>query len=66
MKFHSNPTTLMYNFSSVIKANKKNGGSTKLLYLRSRCLLPGLYHEHLQKWFEYFPENQVLKLIVVC
>lgn len=59
MKFHNDPTALLHNFTSVIKASRKDGSSQNLLNLKSRCLLPGIYHEHLERWLEYFPPSQV-------
>ncbi|XP_019854532.1 PREDICTED: bifunctional heparan sulfate N-deacetylase/N-sulfotransferase-like [Amphimedon queenslandica] len=59
VKFHNDPTALIHNFTSVIKASRKNSSSQNLLNLRSRCLLPGIYHEHLERWLEYFPQNQI-------
>ena len=61
MRSHNDRTAISHNFTAVIKARKDKGASSKLLYLRSRCLLPGIYHEHLEQWFEYFPHDQVIK-----
>lgn len=58
MKSHNDPIALNFSFQDVIDAGSKS--SPALLALQARCLLPGRYSEHIEKWLEYFPSSQVI------
>ena len=57
MRAHQDQTALSYNFSEVIRADV--GSSENLLLLRSHCLYPGVYHEHIEQWLSYYKHRQV-------
>ena len=52
-------TALKYNFSEVIRADEIEGSSDELLSLRTHCLYPGVYHEHIDEWLVYYRRRQV-------
>ena len=52
-------TALKYNFSEVIRADETEGSSDELLSLRTHCLYPGVYHEHIDEWLVYYRRRQV-------
>lgn len=54
---HEDRTALQFTFYEVISARK--GAPAELRSLQSRCLLPGLYATHLERWLMYYPSNQV-------
>jgi heparan sulfate N-deacetylase/N-sulfotransferase NDST2 len=54
---HKGLTALNYSFYDVITANDK---SPKLLKeLRNRCLNPGTYAQHLDRWLSFYSPQQV-------
>ncbi|KAG8592984.1 hypothetical protein GDO81_000686 [Engystomops pustulosus] len=55
---HRDPTALKYNFYEVITADRK--ASTELQALQKRCLQPGQYSTHIERWLTYFPPSQLL------
>nr|XP_039273995.1 bifunctional heparan sulfate N-deacetylase/N-sulfotransferase 3-like [Styela clava] len=59
MKSKDDPTAIKYSFDEVIKAKRK-GSSTALLQLQKRCLKPGQYEEHIDRWTEYLPARQII------
>lgn len=54
---HDNPTAQNYTFEQVVKAPA--GSPKDLLSLKSRCLEPGKYAIHLNKWLTYFRPKQI-------
>lgn len=54
---HEDHAALQYTFYDVISA--KLGAPAALRSLQSRCLIPGLYATHLERWLTYYPANQV-------
>lgn len=54
---HNDPVALNYTFYQVISA--KSQAPQELRNLQSRCLLPGWYSTHLERWLTYFPSGQV-------
>lgn len=54
---HEDRTALQFTFYEVISARK--GAPAELRSLQSRCLIPGLYATHLERWLIYYPANQV-------
>ncbi|KAM3835190.1 bifunctional heparan sulfate N-deacetylase/N-sulfotransferase 2 [Vipera latastei] len=55
---HSDPVALNYTFYQTISAGRQ--ASQELHNLQSRCLNPGLYSKHLERWLTYFPTGQIL------
>ena len=58
MKSHSDATALYYSFQEVVTADEKSSPKG-LRDLKHRCLNPGLYAQHLDRWLNYFPPQQV-------
>jgi len=54
---HSDPVALNYTFYQVISATSQ--APPELRNLQSRCLLPGWYAAHLERWLAYYPPGQV-------
>lgn len=55
---HGDPVALNYTFYQVISASSH--APLLLRSLQSRCLVPGYYSTHLQRWLTYYPSGQVL------
>lgn len=55
---HGDPVALNYTFYQVISASSQ--APLVLRSLQSRCLVPGYYSTHLQRWLTYYPSGQVL------
>ncbi|GLD74025.1 bifunctional heparan sulfate N-deacetylase/N-sulfotransferase 4 isoform X3 [Lates japonicus] len=55
---HEDHAALRFTFYDVIRA--KPGAPAELRSLQSRCLIPGLYSTHLERWLTYYPANQVM------
>lgn len=65
MKAHNHPAALEFSFYDVVSQNRNNINVNqtmikKLRDLRNRCLFPGHYAIHLERWLSYFPSTQVL------
>lgn len=58
MRSHGDPTALNHTFYQVLTAGE--GQSKALRALRYRCLNPGTYAHHLDRWLLYFPPQQML------
>lgn len=56
---HEDRAALQFTFYDVISA--RPGAPAALRSLQSRCLIPGLYSTHLERWLTYYPANQVGK-----
>lgn len=54
---HEDHAALQFTFYDVISA--RPGAPAELRSLQSRCLIPGLYSTHLERWLTYYPANQV-------
>lgn len=54
---HEDQAALQFTFYDVISA--KPGAPAALRSLQSRCLIPGLYSTHLERWLTHYPANQV-------
>lgn len=59
MRAHADPTALEFTFYDVIRSRRKNSLITGL---QRRCLDPGFYTDHLERWLEYYPPNQLIIL----
>ncbi|KAL7985825.1 hypothetical protein Chor_010991 [Crotalus horridus] len=57
---HDDPVALKYTFHEVITAGPET--SQKLRTLQNRCLVPGLYATHIERWLNNFHANQILVL----
>ncbi|XP_004549588.3 bifunctional heparan sulfate N-deacetylase/N-sulfotransferase 4 isoform X1 [Maylandia zebra] len=55
---HEDHTALRFTFYDVISAKK--GAPAELRSLQNRCLIPGLYSTHLERWLTYYPANQLM------
>lgn len=56
-KVHRDPVALNYSFYDIISAN--DSAPKNLRDLRNRCLNPGKYAQHLERWLTYFPMQQL-------
>lgn len=54
---HGDPVALNYTFYQVISASSQ--APLALRSLQNRCLVPGYYSTHLQRWLTYYPSGQV-------
>jgi len=54
---HEDHAAQQFTFYDVISARK--GAPPELRSLQNRCLIPGLYATHLERWLTYYPANQV-------
>ncbi|KPP76730.1 hypothetical protein Z043_103903 [Scleropages formosus] len=55
---HEDHAALRYTFYDVISAG--HHAPPELRSLQNRCLVPGLYAIHLERWLTYFPSSQLL------
>ncbi len=63
MRSHNDYVALKYNFYDILTLNTTNSSDlVEMKKLRSRCLEPGLYVKHMQKWLFEFPAWQVLAI----
>ncbi|KAG5844199.1 hypothetical protein ANANG_G00159460 [Anguilla anguilla] len=57
---HDDPVALRYTFHEVITAT--HNAPLKLRVLQNRCLVPGWYSTHLDRWLSHYHPSQVLVL----
>ncbi|XP_038060079.1 bifunctional heparan sulfate N-deacetylase/N-sulfotransferase 4-like isoform X2 [Patiria miniata] len=57
---HGNPASLNHTFYEILTSGPEAPRPVTLL--RSRCLDPGKYIQHLQRWLQYYPPNQLMVL----
>ncbi|KAK1159382.1 bifunctional heparan sulfate N-deacetylase/N-sulfotransferase 1b [Acipenser oxyrinchus oxyrinchus] len=57
---HDDPVALKYSFHEVITAGPD--APVKLRILQNRCLVPGWYATHIERWLKYYHSNQILVL----
>ncbi|XP_050056596.1 bifunctional heparan sulfate N-deacetylase/N-sulfotransferase [Aphis gossypii] len=57
-KAHGDPNTLKYSFHQVITANESVVPKS-LRDFRNRCLNPGKYALHIERWLDYFHHNNL-------
>ncbi|TKC52304.1 hypothetical protein EI555_000665, partial [Monodon monoceros] len=55
---HEDPAALKFSFYEVISAGPR--ASSELRALQKRCLVPGWYASHIERWLIYFPPFQLL------
>ncbi|XP_042891362.1 bifunctional heparan sulfate N-deacetylase/N-sulfotransferase-like isoform X2 [Penaeus japonicus] len=58
MRAHNDPTALQYSFYQVITAT--DSSPRQLRDLRNKCLNPGMYAKHIERWLDYFPASQLI------
>eukprot|EP00095_Tigriopus_kingsejongensis_P012066 maker-scaffold60_size442463-snap-gene-0.29 protein:Tk12066 transcript:maker-scaffold60_size442463-snap-gene-0.29-mRNA-1 annotation:"heparan sulfate n-deacetylase n-sulfotransferase" len=54
---HDDPTALKYSFHEVISADST--APKQLRQLQSRCLDPGKYVDHIERWLAWYPSQRV-------
>ncbi len=62
MRAHNDSTAIKYTFKDVLAAtvnSTTDGGTNRLWKLRQRCIGPGRYAHHLDRWLEYYPASRV-------
>ncbi|CAL8333974.1 unnamed protein product [Gadus morhua 'NCC'] len=57
---HEDPVALKYSFQDVITAGPE--GPLRLRVLQNRCLVPGWYAVHLERWLSHYHASQLLVL----
>lgn len=55
---HEDPAALKFSFYEVISAGPR--APSELRALQKRCLVPGWYASHIERWLVYFPPFQLL------
>ncbi|KAG9281193.1 bifunctional heparan sulfate N-deacetylase/N-sulfotransferase 1 [Astyanax mexicanus] len=55
---HDDPVALKYSFHEVITAS--HDAPVKLRILQSRCLVPGWYAVHLERWLTHYHSSQIM------
>ncbi|XP_006112675.2 bifunctional heparan sulfate N-deacetylase/N-sulfotransferase 3 isoform X2 [Pelodiscus sinensis] len=55
---HEDPAALKFSFYQVITAGPR--APSELRALQKRCLVPGWYATHIERWLTYFPTYQLL------
>ncbi|XP_071510608.1 bifunctional heparan sulfate N-deacetylase/N-sulfotransferase 1-like [Diadema antillarum] len=61
MRAHNDPASLQYSFRDVVMA--RPDASKPLRDLQRRCLEPGKYATHLERWLQYFPAGKQILLL---
>ena len=65
MVAHEDEIALQYSFYEVITATEDSPHA--LRDLRSRCLTPGFYAQHIESWLDYYPNKLVRNLaFIIC
>ncbi|WAQ95413.1 NDST4-like protein [Mya arenaria] len=57
MRAHNDPVAVNYTFNEVVSASDSAPREVKAL--RNRCLLPGEYAHHLERWLDHFSYRQI-------
>ncbi|OQV18743.1 Bifunctional heparan sulfate N-deacetylase/N-sulfotransferase [Hypsibius exemplaris] len=60
VKAHGDKVAAQYSFLEIVTANRDS--PKPLQHLRSRCLRPGEYASHLERWLDHYPSTQLLIL----
>uniref|UniRef100_A0A8C0H7P5 [heparan sulfate]-glucosamine N-sulfotransferase n=1 Tax=Chelonoidis abingdonii TaxID=106734 RepID=A0A8C0H7P5_CHEAB len=55
---HEDPAALKFNFYEVITSDQ--WAPSELRTLQKRCLIPGWYATHIERWLTHFPTSQLL------
>ncbi|NXL46228.1 NDST4 sulfotransferase, partial [Podilymbus podiceps] len=55
---HEDPTALKFNFYEVITSD--HWAPSEIRALQKRCLTPGWYAVHIERWLTYYPASQLL------
>ena len=65
MHSHLHQAAVSNSFYTVLTKTVENNGDKQLTNLGHRCLNPGLYAYHLERWLTYFPPSQVSSLLLL-
>jgi hypothetical protein len=57
MRSHEDPVALSHSFYDVITAS--NQAPKSLREIKRRCLHPGLYAQHLERWLDFYDVSQI-------
>jgi len=60
MKAHGDQLAVEHSFLEIIKADETS--SKAMREIRNRCLIPGLYSQHIDRWLYYYDSSQMLLL----
>lgn len=61
IKAHGDMTANSFSFEQIITSREDDPKvSSAVRSLRSRCLHPGYYSQHLSRWLEHYPSNQII------
>lgn len=58
MRAHEDPVALEHSFYEVVSADESARHSLK--EIKHRCLNPGLYAQHLERWLSYYDQSQLM------
>lgn len=58
IRAHQDELALNYTFYEVVAAS--DSSPKKLRELRNRCLIPGMYAQHLERWLSFYPHQQLM------
>jgi heparan sulfate N-deacetylase/N-sulfotransferase NDST2 len=58
MRFNGDRIAVDHSFLEVLNANSTS--NAKLRNLKSRCIKPGFYAQHLERWLSSFPVQQIV------
>lgn len=59
MRARKDPVAMNFTFLEVVTADES--APRKLRDLKNRCLVPGIYVQHLSRWLDYYPARQVTR-----
>uniref|UniRef100_A0A7E4ZZH6 [heparan sulfate]-glucosamine N-sulfotransferase n=1 Tax=Panagrellus redivivus TaxID=6233 RepID=A0A7E4ZZH6_PANRE len=60
VRFHNDPVALKYSMEELVSFLPGSAEYNETTRLRLRCLKPGHYAEHLDRWLDYFPPSQII------
>ena len=60
IRAHEEQVALQYSFYDVLSANEDSVHALRVL--RERCLNPGLYAQHIERWMDSYNNKQVAEL----
>lgn len=59
---HGEPAATQNSFYDVITTGDRGLKEKSLMALKNRCLSPGYYSQHLDKWLDFYPSKNLLLL----
>lgn len=57
MRAHNDTAALAYSFNEILDANQSSSISVR--HLKQRCISPGRYVHHIERWLDFFPFSQL-------